>query len=143
MRHQLGLQFRGCSCSSVTACSTRQCKKSNKCGPGCRCKNCANTPSATGTHPQTAELLSELAELKVEVLLHDNPLRREYSEVCVCVCVCVCVMKTAPLQLVMLTVMKMTCELLSLTSHTPLSRPLMSMQNLVFSLTMVGKTVGT
>ena len=88
----------------------------NKCGPGCRCKNCTNTPSATGTQPQNAELLSELVKLKEEELLHDNPLRRECSEVCVCV------MKTAPLQLVMLTLMRVTCELLSLTSHTPLSR---------------------
>ena len=68
------------------------------------------------TQPQNAELLSELVKLKEEELLHDNPLRRECSEVCVCV------MKTAPLQLVMLTLMRVTCELLSLTSHTPLSR---------------------
>ena len=54
------LLFRGCSCPSVTACSTRQCgcvKKNVKCGPGCRCKHCGNCLVATsacttpGTQP--------------------------------------------------------------------------------------------
>ena len=58
VKHQLGLLFRGCSCSSVTACSTRQCscvKEGNKCGPGCRCKNCSNAPSVTGTQQQSSD----------------------------------------------------------------------------------------
>ena len=46
IREHVGLLFRSCSCSSATACSThhRSCvKKSSRCGPGCRCKNCSNT----------------------------------------------------------------------------------------------------
>ena len=81
VRQQLGLLFRGCSCSSVTACSTRRCscvKKGNKCGPGCRCKNCGNTPSATGTQQRSS---NALVEIEVEELLHDDSLRREYGEV--------------------------------------------------------------
>ena len=76
------LLFRGCSCSSVTECSTRRydcVKKGNKCGPGCRCKNCSNTPSATGTQQQSSDALVEIEE----ELLHDNSLRRKYGEVCV------------------------------------------------------------
>ena len=83
VRQQVGLLFRGCSCSSVTACSTRRCscvKKGNKCGPGCRCKNCGNTPSGTGTQQQSSDALVEIEE---EELLHDDSLRREYGEVCV------------------------------------------------------------
>ena len=65
VRQQVGLLFRGCSCSSVTACSTRRCscvKKGNKCGPGCtcRCKNCSNAPSPTGTQQQSSDELVEI-----------------------------------------------------------------------------------
>ena len=80
MRQQVGLHFRGCSCSSVTACVTRRCscvKKGNKCGPGCRC---SNTPSPTGTEQQSSD---ELVVIQEEELLHDDSLRREYGEVCV------------------------------------------------------------
>ena len=80
VRHQLGLLFQGCACSSVTACSTRRCscvKKGNKCGPGCRCKNCGNTPGVSGTQQQSSD------EIEEEELLHDDSLRREYGEVCV------------------------------------------------------------
>ena len=75
VRQQVRLLFRGCSCSSVTACSTRRCscfKKGNKCGPGCRCKNCSNTPSPTGTQQQSSD---ELIEIEEEELLHDDSLR--------------------------------------------------------------------
>ena len=82
VREQLGVLFRGCSCSSVIACSTRQCgcfKKGNKCGPGCRCKNCSNTLSAKGTQQPSSNALVEVEE---DELLHDNSLRRTYGEVC-------------------------------------------------------------
>ena len=62
VRQQVGLLFQGCSCSSVTACSTRICscvKKGQKCGPGCtcRCKNCSNAPRPTGTQQQSSDEL--------------------------------------------------------------------------------------
>ena len=82
VRQQVGLLFQRCSCSSVITCSTRRCscvKKGNKCGAGCGCKNCSNTPSVTGTQQQSSD---ELAE---EELLHDDSLRRKYGEECVCV----------------------------------------------------------
>ena len=47
---------------------------------GCRCKNCSNTPSATGTQQQCS---NELVEIEEEELLHDDSLRREYGELCV------------------------------------------------------------
>ena len=65
MKHQLGLLLRDCTCSSVTACSTRRCscfKKGDNCSPGCKCNNCANTPNATGTQQQNKESLPELVE---------------------------------------------------------------------------------
>ena len=77
MRQQVGLLFRGCSCLSVTACSTRRCscvKKGNVCGPGCRCS------SPMGTQQQSSD---ELVEIQEEELLRDDSLRREYGEVCV------------------------------------------------------------
>ena len=81
VKHQLGLLFQG---SSVTACSTRRCscvQKGNKCGSGCRCKSCAITPNATATQQQNAESLIMLVEMEGEKLVHDNSLRREFSEV--------------------------------------------------------------
>ena len=70
------LLFKGCSCSSVTACSTRHCscvKKSSKCGPGCRCKNCGNTTSYP--HAQLHHLeeivVEGLLEVEQEELPHD------------------------------------------------------------------------
>ena len=62
---------------------TRRCscvKKGNKCGPSCRCKNCSNTPSPTGTQQQSSD---ELVEIEEEELLHDDSPRREFGEVCV------------------------------------------------------------
>ena len=79
VRYQLDLLFRGCSCSSVTACSTRRCscvQKGNKCGTGCRC---SNAPSVTGTQQQSSD---ELVQMEEEELLHDDSLRKEYGEVC-------------------------------------------------------------
>ena len=80
VRQQVGLLFRGCSCSRV---GTRRCgcvKKGNKCGPGCRCKNCSNSPSPTSTQQQSSD---ELVEIEEEELVHDDSLRRECGEVCV------------------------------------------------------------
>ena len=83
---QVGLLFRGCSCCSVTACSTRHCscvKKGSKCGPGCRCKNCSNSvnsnfvASVPGTQQHSPV---ELLEVEQEELLQDELLRREYGE---------------------------------------------------------------
>ena len=55
-------------------------KNGNKCGPGCRCKNCCNTPSAKGTQQPSSNSLVEVEE---EELLHDNSLKKTYGEVCV------------------------------------------------------------
>ena len=87
VRERIGLLFRGCSCSSVTACSICRCgcvKKGSKCGPGCRCKNCSNTGNVVASAPGT-QLHSpvELLEVEQEELLHDELLRREYGEECV------------------------------------------------------------
>ena len=80
VRERVGLLFRGCSCSSVTACSTRRCscmKKGVKCGPGCRCRNCSNAPSATTS---AAHLQVDVLELEEEELVQDDFLRRECGE---------------------------------------------------------------
>ena len=61
---------------------TRRCscvKKGNKCCPSCRCKNCSNTPSATGTQQQSSD---EFVGIKEEGLFHDDSLRRKYGDVC-------------------------------------------------------------
>ena len=45
VQQRVGFLLRGCSCSSVTACSSRRCgcvKKGVSCGAGCNCKNCNN-----------------------------------------------------------------------------------------------------
>ena len=87
VRERVGLLFRGCSCSSVTACSTRRCgcvKKGSKCGPGCRCKNCSNTVNVVTSAPGTQQHNPvELLEVEQEELLHDDLLRMEYGEECV------------------------------------------------------------
>ena len=57
-------------------------QKGNKCGPGGKCENCSNTPSATGTQQQSSD---EIVEIEQEELLHDDSLRMEYGEECVCV----------------------------------------------------------
>ena len=67
-----------CYCMQYT--TMQLCQEGQKCGPGCRCKNCGNTPSATGTQQQSSDVLVEIEE---EELLHDDSLRREYGEVCV------------------------------------------------------------
>ena len=54
-------------------------KKGNKCGPSCRCKNCSNTRSPTGTQQQSSDGLVEIEE---EELLHNDSLKRERGEVC-------------------------------------------------------------
>ena len=78
IRERVGLLFRGCSCSSATACSTRHCscvKKGCRCGPGCRCKNCSNTvANVPGTQQHNTV---ELLEVEQEELLHDELLRME------------------------------------------------------------------
>ena len=87
IRERVGLLFRGCSCSSVTACSTCHCgcvKKGSKCGPGCRCKNCSNTINGIVSAPGTQQHnLVELLEVEQEELLHDDILRMEYGEECI------------------------------------------------------------
>ena len=73
----MGLLFCGCSCLSVTACSThRWCcvTKGVKYGPGCRCKNCSNSVIAVATAPGT--------QLEEE-LLHDSMLRDAHGKECV------------------------------------------------------------
>ena len=57
------------------------CQEGNKCGPGCtcRCKNCSNAPSPTGTQQQSSD---ELVEIEEEEVLHDDSLKRECGEVC-------------------------------------------------------------
>ena len=93
VRERVGLLFRGCSCSSVKACSTRRCgcvKKGCKCGPGCRCKNCSNVPNLSntvtvetsvhgGTHVQQCSSI-ELLEVEQEELLHNELIRMEHME---------------------------------------------------------------
>ena len=83
-RYRVELLFKGCSCSSVTACSTRRCscvKKCTKCGPGCRCKNCGNTTSHPYAQHHLEEIVvEELLEVEQEELLHDEILREEYRE---------------------------------------------------------------
>ena len=69
----------------MTACSTRHCsclKKSCKCGPGCRCKNCGNTTSYPHAQQHHLEefIEEELLEVEQEELLHDEILREEYRE---------------------------------------------------------------
>ena len=83
MRCQLDLLFRGTHVPSVAACSTRRCScvkkgNKNKCGPGCRCENCSNAPSVTGTQQQGSD---ELVQTEEEELLYDDSLRKEYGEV--------------------------------------------------------------
>ena len=83
VRERVGLLFRGCSCSSVTACSTRRCscmKKGVKCGPGCRCRNCSNAPSAPSATTSAAHLQVDVLELEEEELVQDDFLRRECGE---------------------------------------------------------------
>ena len=80
VRERVGLLFRGCSCSSVAACSTRRyscMKKGVKCGPGCRCRNCSNAPSATTS---AVHLQVDVLQLKEEELVQDDFLRRECGE---------------------------------------------------------------
>ena len=82
----VGILFRGCSCASVTACSTRQCgcvKKNVKCGPGCRCKHCGNSLVATSTPGTQQQIPIELLEMEQEELLQDNVVRRNYAQRCV------------------------------------------------------------
>ena len=87
IRGRVGLLFRGCSCSSVTARSTRRCscvKKGVKCGHGCRCKNCSNSVIPVASAPGTQqESPIELVEVEEEELLHDSVLRDAYGEECV------------------------------------------------------------
>ncbi len=83
IRERIGLLFRGCSCSSTTACSTRRCscvKKGSRCGPGCRCKNCNNTVNVIASAPGTQHCPVELLEVEQEELLQDSLLRMEYDE---------------------------------------------------------------
>jgi hypothetical protein len=58
----------------------RQCTRIKKGNKFCRCNKYSNTPNATGTQQHTSETL---VEAKVEELLHDDSLWREYEEVCV------------------------------------------------------------
>ena len=81
VREWVGLLFRGCSCSSVTACSSRRCscvKKGIKCGPGCRCRNCSNAVSAAASAARTQQ--QSIIEIEQEELQHDDSLRRECGE---------------------------------------------------------------
>ena len=81
VRERVGLLFRGCSCSSVTACSSRRCscvKKGIKCGPGCRCRNCSNAVSAAASAARTQQ--QSIIEIEQEELQHDDSLRRECGE---------------------------------------------------------------
>ena len=81
VRERVGLLFRGCSCSSVTACSSRRCscvKKGIKCGPGCRCRNCSNAVSAAASAAWTQQ--QSIIEIEQEELQHDDSLRRECGE---------------------------------------------------------------
>ena len=65
-----------CYCMQRCSCV----KKGNKCGPGCRCKDCSNSPSVTDTQQQSSD---ELEQIEEEELLHDDSQRKEYGEVCV------------------------------------------------------------
>ena len=84
IRERVALLFRGCSCSSTTACSTRSCscvKKGSRCGPGCRCKNCSTSINTVASIPGTQQHNPvELHDIEQEELLHDELLRMEYGE---------------------------------------------------------------
>ena len=83
MRQQVGLLFRGCSCSSVTAVHDDAVvsRRATSVVPVVyRCKNCSNTPSPTGTQQQSSD---ELVQIEEEELLHEDSLSRECGEVCV------------------------------------------------------------
>ena len=74
--------FQGCSCSSVTACSTRRCScvsKEIKCGPGCRCKICSSVVNTAATAAPTPQQCTDDI-LEREQLLHDDSLRRACGE---------------------------------------------------------------
>ena len=76
VRERVGLLFRGCSCSSVTKCSTSRCscvKKGVKCGPGCRCINCSNSVIAVATTPGTQQE-NPIELVEVEVLEYSDML---------------------------------------------------------------------
>ena len=57
-------------------------KKSSKCGPGCRCKNCGNTTSYPHAQQHHLEEIVEEGFLEVdqEELPHDEMLKEEYRE---------------------------------------------------------------
>ena len=84
IRERVGLLFRDCSCSSITACSTCRCscvKKGSRSGPGCRYKNCSNSINTVANIPGTQQHNPvELHEIEQEELLHRELLRMEYGE---------------------------------------------------------------
>jgi len=75
------LLFKGCSCSSVSACSTRRCscvKKGSKCGPGCNCKNCGNVTANTDPGTQQ-QFTSSSVDLELDEI-EQAELRNECGE---------------------------------------------------------------
>ena len=87
VRDRVGLLFKGCSCSSVNACTNRRCgcvKNGSNCGPGCRCKNCGNLPATDSLAPSSSDTVvveDELIELEEEELQQNDELRLQYREV--------------------------------------------------------------
>ena len=73
VRNTVHLLLKGCSCKK--GCKTRRCgclKEGRKCGPGCTCSNCENTPF-TGTTPTGND------EVETEELQEDLALREQYA----------------------------------------------------------------
>ena len=82
VRQRVSLLLRGCSCTSVTACTSKRCgcvKKGLKCGAGCHCKNCGNIQSeCVDGSPIRRQLPSQECQVvEEEESMYDTQLREQ------------------------------------------------------------------